>query len=104
MPASSSSICERLREPRRALRALSHSPTLSRHQPPIVEIEQYRGVVPLARLEREVGARMILGGAGAQSQRADVVALRYIGLSQHLGPGKHGRAGKQRRYMPPAVD
>src|SRR3954464_593256 len=77
---------------------------LPRHQHPIVEIEQDRGIILAAGLERKVSARMILGGDGAQPQRADIVPPRYIRLNEHLGPGEHGGARKQRRHVPSAVD
>src|SRR5262245_7349880 len=47
---------------------------------------------------------MILCRDGAQPQRTHVVAAGHVRLGENLGPCKHGRAGKQRRYMPPAVD
>ncbi len=57
-----------------------NSPTSSRHQRPIVEIEQHRGVVLIARLEWKVGAGMILCCDGAQPQRAHVVAAGHVRL------------------------
>src|SRR6187402_969159 len=78
--------------------------SLSRHQCPIVEIEQDRGIILFAGLEWKVRARMVLGGDGAQAQRSDIVTSRHVGLGEHFRPGEYGRAGKQRRHVPPAVD
>ena len=49
-----------------------------RHQNPVIEIEDHRRVVFLAALEREIAARPVLGGDGAQTQRADVRRGRAI--------------------------
>ena len=75
-----------------------------RHQHPVIEIEDHRRVVLVAALEREIRARLVLGGDGAQAQRADILAAGQFGGGQHLGPGEHRAAGEQRRHVPPAID
>src|SRR5438034_2769019 len=103
MPVSWSSTCERRREQQRPM-SLPLVSCLPRHQHPVIEIEQHRGVVVVAGFEREVGARTVLGGDGAQPQRTNIVPTRHVGLRQDFGPGKNGGAGKQRRYVPATVD
>ena len=94
-------LCAATRRSHARGRALTFS---ARHQRPVIEIENDGRVVIVALPERKIGARFVLGGDGAQPQRADVGAAGQCGAGQHLGPGKHRVAGKQRRHMPPAVD
>src|SRR4026207_510867 len=77
---------------------------LSRHQRPVVEVEQDRGIILAAGLERKVRARMILGGDGAQPQRADIVPPRPLRLGAPTGardrpaaPHPPGRAPRTKR-------
>ncbi len=77
---------------------------LPRHQHPIIEIEQHGGIVIVAGLERKIAARLVVGRDRAQPQRADVAAAGQLGLGQHLRPGKHRAAGKQRRDVTAAID
>src|SRR5215468_1074017 len=101
MPVSWSSTCARARE--QHLRS-QRVPSLPGHERPIIEIEQHCGIVLLARFEREVVAMTVFSCDRAQPQRANIVATRHLGLAQDFRPGEYGRAGKQRRYVPAAVD
>src|ERR1019366_5569233 len=97
--ANNSGRLPRRSDIRRAERARS-----LRHEHPVIQIEDHRRVVVVAALERKICARLILGGDGAQAQRADVLAAGHFGGGQHLGPGKYRQPCEQRRHVPPAID
>ena len=76
----------------------------SRRKRPIVELEHDMGLVALALAPRKVGARAVLGRDRAQSQRANIVAMRQRRGLDDFAPGEHSVAGEERRNMPAAVD
>src|SRR5438445_4623021 len=75
------------------------------HQQPVVEVEHDgRMVLAVGALARPGIAWAVLGGDGAHTQGADIVATRQGCLLQYLRPGIDGVAAEGRRDMAAAVD
>src|SRR6266481_1305069 len=65
----------------------------ARYQGPIIEVQDYGGIVILACFVWEIPAGSVLGGNQAQPQGADVSAVRQLQPLDHFRPGEHGVAG-----------
>src|SRR5258708_453849 len=61
-------------------------------------------MIGVARLVRETGAGVILGGDRAQAQRADIAPPGELGLGEHFAPGIERAAAKGRRDVAAAVE
>src|SRR6266481_1305065 len=76
----------------------------ARYQGPIIEVQDYGGIVILACFVWEIPAGSVLGGNQAQPQGADVSAVRQLQPLDHFRPGEHGVSGEHWRDVPPAND
>src|SRR6478736_8895769 len=77
---------------------------LSRHECPIVEIENHGRIVLVAAHAREICARTVFGGDGAQAQRSNIAAPRHLGSRQYFSPSKYRAACKKWRNVSAAID
>jgi len=70
---------------------------------PILEVEQDGGIILAARLKGKWTARVVLGPT-VRNRSAPTSLRPGTSACQHLGPGEHGGAGKQRRHVAAPID